>query len=90
MRVVVSECAWVVLVSVVFVCLLWMRWVTIWWKRSQVWVLLWLRGQGRPSTFFFGGGVFMSSMLLLIRRFSVVLYSAGSGVNRVHMLSFLC
>ena len=28
--------------SVVFVCLYWMRWVTIWWKRTQVWVLLWL------------------------------------------------
>ena len=37
----------------------------------------------RPSIL---GCVFMSSVLLLICRFSFVLYSAGSGVKRVHVV----
>ena len=36
------------------------------------------------------GEVFMSSMLLLICRFSLVLHSARSGVKRVHVVFFLC
>ena len=37
----------------------------------------------RPSIF---GFVIMSSVLLLICRFSLLLYSAGSGVTRVHVV----
>ena len=39
----------------------------------------------RPSIFF--GGVFMSIVLFLICGFSLVLYSAGSDVKRVHVFS---